>query len=74
MRPRKCSKLLFTLNKVSNIFIACKYILKSDYGFCLTVHESTYQDCAYSVNQDNEYSLIHTCMTPHTQLELASYS
>ena len=51
--------LLFTLNRVSNIFIACKYILKSEYGFCLAAHEST-NPLTGCVNQDNEYSLIHT--------------
>ena len=61
MRLCKCSNLLYTLNRVSNVFIAYKYILKSDYGFCLAAHESAYQDCSY-VNQDNEYSLIHTCV------------
>ena len=50
---------LHSYNRMSNMFIACKWISKSDYGFCLAAHESTHQDCGY-VNQDNEYSLIHT--------------
>ena len=46
--------LLYTLNRVSNIiFIACKYILQKDHGFCLAAHESTYQDWL-DLNRDNK--------------------
>ena len=64
--------LFYIFNRVSNLYIACKYIVKSDYGYCLAAHESTYQDCCYYINQDNEYSLIHTQCAALKLLTLSS--
>ena len=36
---------LLTLNRVSIVFIALKYIIKIEYGFYLAAHKSTYHGC-----------------------------
>ena len=72
MRPRKCC-MLYTLNRVSNVFIACKYIFKNDYGFAWLLMNPLIKTAATSYIQDNEYSFIQCmCCTQPSQVHTES--
>ena len=58
MHLRKCC-MLYTLNRVSNVFIACKYIFKSDYGFARLLMNPLTKTAASYLIQDNDYSSSH---------------